>query len=86
MALGQSLAQALQDVLDANDRTNLEQSSEHNHVKALGVAHLCGCIHRRHLIYINVRARGRFADTITVVDEVAARLHQRLEAVQRGLV
>ena len=69
-----------------NFKMNVEQAAQHHHVEHLDHAQGGGGIHRIDAVNIDVLARGRSADAVTVVDERSAGLDLGLELLQRRLV
>ena len=86
MALGQGLEQCLVQSLCADDRTNLEQSAQYNHVEYLRVLQLGSLVHSVDTVYIDILTCRRIDDAETIVYKYAARLNLRLKLVERRLV
>jgi len=86
MALGEGLAEGLEDTLDRDDRVDLQEAAEDDHIEHLDHILLSRLVHCVDAIDVDILAGGRSIDAVAVVDEASAGLHLALELVERGLV
>ena len=86
MSLRQRLEESLLYTFVAHNWGNLEQTTEHNHIKHLTVLHLCSLVHRVNLIDSDILARRLLDDTKSVVDEDSAGFDFRFELLKRRLI
>ena len=86
MALRQRLEECLVQTVSAHHRTNLQQTTQHNHIKHLSVFHLSRLVHRINTIHGDVLTLRRIHDTIPIIDQHTARLNLRFKLIERRLI
>ncbi len=72
MTLRQGLVKSLVEAVCTYDRTNLEESTEYNHVEYLRVLQLCSLVHGINAIYVDVLSGRKVDDAESVIDEDSA--------------
>ena len=86
VAFREGFPQGGKHAFDLDDRTDLQKTSQHDHIESLDEVHLSRGIHSVDPIDLDVLPCRRLVDSIAVVDDDSTRLHLRLELLQRRLV
>ena len=86
MALGKGLAQSGKYAFNLNDRVDLEESAQNDHVESLYEIHLGRGIHGIDPVDVDVLPCRRFTDAVTVVDDGSSRLDLGLKLLKGWLV
>ena len=81
-ALRQGVAQTLFDVLVVDDGTELQESTQDDHVEHLAVTHVGGKLSTFDGVDVNVLTGGLVSDTVGVINQVATGFHFALELVE----
>ena len=84
--LGQAVTQTLFDVLVVDDGTELQESTQDDHVEHLAVSHVRSELSALDGVNVNVLAGWLLGDAVGIIKEVAAGFHFVLELVERLLI
>ena len=86
MTLWQRLEECLVQTFGADHGTHFQQSAQYNHVEHLPILHLCRLVHSVDTVDGNILPGRWVHDTVSVIDENAARLQLGFKLIQRRLV